>query len=115
MRNFELTTEQWERIRQLLPSEQAPPRGRPRKDTRTMMNGILYRLQTGISWRELPEEYGPWQSVYGRFRLWKQQGAWRQVFQTLRLLGVLDDSLLPFVPSRKTAKSKAPTSPAAHA
>jgi transposase len=44
-----------------------------------MLNGILWVLRTGAPWRDLPERYGPWQTVYSRFRLWKRTGVFDQV------------------------------------
>jgi transposase len=63
-----LTDEQWERIRPLLPP-QKPTTGRPSKDHRTVVNAILWIDRTGAPWRDLPSEYGPWQSVATRFYL----------------------------------------------
>jgi hypothetical protein len=63
----ELTDESWAVIEPLL----APPRmGRPVPDRRQVVNGILWKLSTGAAWRDLPERYGPWKTVYGRFRRW---------------------------------------------
>ena len=53
-----LSDEQWERQRPLLPS-QRPRTGRPAKDHRTMLNGILWLLRTGTPWQDLPSQYGP--------------------------------------------------------
>ena len=64
MKRYELTKGQWERIKELLPPERAGKRGRPRKDDRTMLNGMLWIVRSGAQWREMPETYGPWQSVY---------------------------------------------------
>lgn len=43
------------------------------------MDGILWRYRTGSPWRALPQEFGPWQSVYSRFRLWQQDGTWERL------------------------------------
>jgi transposase len=59
----------------LLPPEK-PKTGRPSKDHRQIVNGILWRLGTGAPWRDLPERYGPWQTVYTRFRRWRLAGVW---------------------------------------
>ena len=68
MKRYELTKEQWERVKALLPPEETGKRGRPRKDNRTMLNGMLWITRSGAQWRELPEAYGPWQSVYDPIR-----------------------------------------------
>lgn len=67
IKRYELTKEQWESIKVLLPPERTGERGRPRKDDRRMPNGMLWIVHSGVLWRELSEEYGPWQSVYARF------------------------------------------------
>ena len=57
-----MTDAAWERIDPLLP--QVDGRGRPWRDHRQVVNGVLWRLRTGAPWRDLPERYGPWQTVY---------------------------------------------------
>ena len=83
MKRYELTKEQWERVRPLLPPEETGKRGRPRKDNRTMLNGMLWIARSGAQWRELPESYGPWQSVYARFAKWRDDGTLEGVFHAL--------------------------------
>ena len=82
-KRYELTKEQWERIKLLLPPEETGKRGRPRKDNRIMLNGMLWIVRSGAQWRELPETYGPWQSVYARFAKWRDDGTLEAVFHTL--------------------------------
>jgi transposase len=48
-----------------------------------MLNGMLWLTRSGAQWRELPERYGPWQSVYARFRKWQGDGILDQVFKAL--------------------------------
>ncbi len=67
----------------LLPPSQGK-RGRPSRDHRTVLNGILWRLRTGAPWRDLPERYGSWKTCYSRFRRWQQQGLWERLFQELQ-------------------------------
>ena len=69
----ELTDAQWTRIAPLLPPRKA---GRVRQDDRRLINGILWKLATGVPWRDLPERYGPWATVYTRFRRWTKAGVW---------------------------------------
>ena len=83
MKCYELTTEQWERIKPLLPPEKTGKRGRPCKDNRSMLNGMLWIARSGAQWRELPETYGPWQSVYARFAKWRDDGTLETVFHAL--------------------------------
>ena len=62
-----------------------------------MVNAILWRLATGVPWRDLPERYGPWQTVYSRFRRWQRAGVWDRVLAALQTdadaAGALDWSL----------------------
>ena len=55
-------------------------KGRPRKDNRIMLNGMLWVNHSGAQWRQLPERYGPWQSVYARFAKWREDGIWENIF-----------------------------------
>ena len=76
MKRHEISEKQWNKIRDKFPPEKKPQGGRPGKSNREMLNGILYWLNTGIPWRDLPERFGPWQSVYSRFRAWTKAGIW---------------------------------------
>src|SRR3954454_9789231 len=83
----ELTDRQWEQIAPLLPPER-PTTGRPNRDHRTILNGIVWRLCTGVPWRDLPERYGKWQTVYSRFRRWQAAGVWEWVLRGSRSCGL---------------------------
>jgi transposase len=85
-RRHELTDAQWERLQPLLPP-QRPVTGRPAHDHRTIVNAILRRLKTGAPWRDLPERYGAWQTVYARFRRWQGAGVWDRVLAALHTQG----------------------------
>ena len=71
----DLTDDQWQQLKPLLPS-QKPTTGRPSKDHRTVINGILWVLRTGAPWRDLPQRYGLWRTVASRFYRWRKQGLW---------------------------------------
>jgi transposase len=58
-------------------------RGRPREDHHRILNGILWRLHTGAPWRDIPEAYGPWETIYGRFRRWRRDGTWAKILTAL--------------------------------
>jgi transposase len=78
----DLTEVEWRILRVLLPVERKPGRrgrGRPPADNRNIINGILWRLRTGAPWRDVPEKYGKWNSVYRRFRRWSACGMWESV------------------------------------
>lgn len=72
----------WERIESLFPPENTGE-GRPSKSNRLMLDGMLWKVKTGASWRDLPERFGSWETVYGRFRLWSQNDVFRVLFETL--------------------------------
>lgn len=82
MRRHELTDARWDRLLPLLP---APARtGRPSKDLRRAVAGIYWILATGAPWRDLPERYGSWRTVYSRFKRWKDAGAWQAALEALQ-------------------------------
>ncbi|MEU1597950.1 transposase [Streptomyces sp. NPDC005708] len=61
IRRHELTDQEWELLAPLIPRAAT---GRPRVSDRQVINGMVHKIRTGISWRDLPERYGPWQIVY---------------------------------------------------
>lgn len=83
MRRYELTDEAWARLEPLLPSNRR--RGHPWSDHRTVLNGILWVLHTGAPWRDVPGRYGPWKTVYNRFRRWSRDGTFLRMLQALQL------------------------------
>ncbi len=80
-RRHELTETEWARLQPLLPPRKA---GKPRQDDRRILNGILWKLATGVPWRDLPERYGPWQTVYTRFRRWTTAGVWDRLLAAVQ-------------------------------
>lgn len=68
----ELSDDQWTYIKRYLPPQ--PLRGRRRSDDRRILNGILYVLQTGRSWRELPLRYGSYETAHRRLKQWSKEG-----------------------------------------
>ena len=84
MRRYELSDEQWELIRDLFPANKRQ-RGCPWKDHRAILNAILWLLRTGAPWRDLPERYGPWQTVYDRFRRWQREGLFDRILEQLQI------------------------------
>ena len=79
----DLTDQQWQQLQPLLPL-QKPTTGRPAKDHRTIINGILWVLRTGAPWRDLPERYGPWRTVASRFYRWRQAGLWDRLLRAVQ-------------------------------
>nr|WP_228128795.1 IS5 family transposase [Acinetobacter sp. CIP 51.11] len=58
------------------------------KNSRNIMEVILWKLRTGATWRDIPQEFCPWQTAYNRFNRWASKGLWNKFFLDLR--GVLD-------------------------
>ena len=79
-----LSDAQWERLQPLL--ERDPSRGgRPRTHAlREIVNALLYVLRGGISWRAIPHDLPPWESVYDHYRRWKKDGTLERVHDALR-------------------------------
>ena len=82
MRRYELTDTQWSLIEDLFPEQTM---GRPRLNDRRLFNGILWILCSGAPWRDLPERYGKWQTVYSRFRRWEATGLFDRVLERLQI------------------------------
>ena len=79
----DLTDAQWAILEPLVPAVR--PGGRPAKHARrAIVDALLYVLRGGISWRSLPHEYPPWQTVYDYFRRWRDDGTWERIAATLR-------------------------------
>jgi transposase len=80
---FDLTDAQWAVLEPLLPVGKKP--GRPPKWTkRQLIDGIRWRVRVGSPWRDVPERYGRWQTVYGLFRRWQRDGTWGRIVTALR-------------------------------
>lgn len=91
MLRHRLTDEQWDRIADLFP---VPKRtGRPPSDPREMMDGILWILDTGAPWRDLPEAFGHWSTVWDHFDTWNHDGTFLVILQRLQGEVELDEDL----------------------
>ena len=84
MKRHELTDEQWALVEPHLPRSTART-GRPAGDRRTQLNGIFWILATGAAWRDLPERFGPWQTVYDHFRKWRKGGVFATIIEALQV------------------------------
>lgn len=78
----DLTNEEWGRLEPHLPKYGA--RGGRWCDHRQVVNGILFRVRTGVPWRDLPERYGSWKTVYERHRRWCADGTWDRILQAVQ-------------------------------
>ena len=75
---------QWELLRPILrESTTAGGRGRPRRDARQVLDGILWILRTGARWQDLPREYPPYQTCHRRFQQWVGEGRLERILRTL--------------------------------
>jgi transposase len=77
-----LKDEQWERIAPLLPGKAGDP-GRSGSDNRRFLEAVLWMVRTGAPWRDLPEAFGSWNSVFRRFRRWAQASVFERLFLVL--------------------------------
>src|SRR5262245_19793626 len=77
-----LTDKQWELLELLLPNSEGHV-GRNFTNNRLVVEGMLYRLRTSLPWRDLPEVFGPWQTVWKRHRRYAADGTWDRVLTAL--------------------------------
>jgi transposase len=83
MRRYELADQQWDLLADLFPPEQGG--GRPWRGHRSMVNAMLWILNAGSPWRDLPERYGPWQTAYNRFNRWRKDGTFDAILERLQM------------------------------
>jgi len=84
MPRHDLSDDHWSLVLPFIPQSTART-GRPPSDPRRMLNGIFWVLGTGAPWRDLPERYGPWQTVYDHFRNWRKGGVFASVVEALQV------------------------------
>ena len=75
MKRHEISDKMWAMIEPLIPKQ-----GKP-NDNRLFVNAVVYQNKTGIQWRDLPERFGKWNSVYQRFSRWSKLGIWEKIFE----------------------------------
>ena len=85
MRRYEISDVDWERIATLLPGKEGDV-GRTAGDNRQFINGVLWIARSGAPWRDLPERYGNWNSVFQRFRRWAKKGVCNRCLRHFRNL-----------------------------
>jgi transposase len=76
-----LTDAQWAMISIVVPKRRGPE---PKMDDRTFIDAVLYRAKTGIPWRDLPERFGSWKTVFNRFSNWSRRGHWAAILKALQ-------------------------------
>ena len=82
MRRYALRDDQWDRIKDLLPSREGHV-GVTANDNRLFVEAVLYRYRAGIPWRDLRERFGYWKNVHTRFSRWAASGVWDRIFHHL--------------------------------
>ncbi|MFJ7345834.1 IS5 family transposase [Streptomyces sp. NPDC101110] len=78
----DLANAEWDRLESFLP--RGGVRGGRWSDHRRVINGVLYRVRTGVQWRDLPERFGPWETVYKRHRRWSADGTWAMLLSKVQ-------------------------------
>jgi putative transposase len=89
-RQGQICDEFWAVVEPLMPSSEGRP-GRRWADHRQILEGICWRYRTGSPWRDVPEEFGPWQTVWKRHFLWSTDGTYQQMMATVQEAGLLVD------------------------
>ncbi|MDI6733012.1 MAG: transposase [Planctomycetota bacterium] len=74
-----LTNEQWKAIKPLLPRLKS--KGRPWKDNRSVLEGILWVFRTGVRWKDLPDKYPSLSTCWRRLKLWERKGIWLNIWR----------------------------------
>ena len=77
-----LSDEQWDRVSGLIIGR-PDQRGSTGRDNRMFVEGVLWIVRTGSPWRDLPEVFGEWNSVFRRFSRWSQKGVWQRIFDAM--------------------------------
>lgn len=77
-----INDEQWARVETVLTAQKR--RGRPGRDDRRFFEAVVWWRRTGVPWRDLPEEFGPWKTVFNRFDRWAKSGRWDELFAALQ-------------------------------
>jgi len=78
----QLDERQWSKIAAVLQAQRGP--GRPRSDNRNFIEAVLWWRRTGVPWRDLPDAFGPWKTVFNRFDRWSKAGKWAALFKALQ-------------------------------
>lgn len=91
-RTVVLTDEMWARVEPVLPPLKGLM-GRPMTPHRLLVEGAIYRLRTGIAWRDLPAEFGPWQTVWKRHARFCKDGTWDKVLLALQVQADANDEI----------------------
>jgi transposase len=109
-----ISDEHWDRIKDFLPGQKGDP-GVTAKDNRLFVDAVWWIAKTGAQWRDLPERFGKWSSVWKRFDRWARKGIWDRIFRELRDPDlewlILDSSVIRAHQHAAGAKKGVPTVP----
>jgi transposase len=85
----------------------------PKQELREFLEAVLYLLRTGCPWRDLPEEFGRWHTIYMRFRRWEEAGVWERLFGLMQVKNkkeflkiLIDSMIIPVHPHAAGASKK---------
>jgi transposase len=82
LKRHDVTDGQWQLLAPLMPAH--PRQGHRWSDHRMVIDAVFHRTRTGTPWRDLPERFGPWQTIYNRHRRWSADGTWEQILSALQ-------------------------------
>ena len=100
IKRYELTDAEWERITKYFPEKEAGTPGRPPKPPRPKLNGVIWIARSGAPWRDMPDRYSPWNTVYDFFRELVDSGALVKIFADLNIDADLQDMSLDSTTSK---------------
>ena len=83
LRRHAISDEHWDRIKDFLPGQKGDP-GVTAKDNRLFVDAVFWIAKTGAPWRDLPDRFGKWDTVWKRFDRWARKGIWERVFRELQ-------------------------------
>jgi transposase len=82
MRRHELSREEWQKLKEVLPKGIGRP---PKISHRRFINAVLWKVKTGVPWRDIPSRYGKWKTIYSRLRRWAKAGHFQVIFEALQV------------------------------
>ena len=91
MHRYELTDREWDAIENHIPKKKLGTPGKPPKPPRPKMNGVIWIARSGAPWRDLPERYGSWNTVYDFFRMLVDNGVLVKIFAELNIDADIQD------------------------
>jgi len=90
-KRYELTDSEWERVSKYFSEKEAGTPGRPPKPPRPKLNGVIWLTRSGAPWRDMPDRYGSWNTVYDFFRELVDSGVLVKIFADLNIDADLQD------------------------